>query len=181
MGVVLKADLDTNLGSSKKIYIRIENINLNRTLGRVKVAVTYWVDQEHSELFKHSLDRHPKGSISNKVILYGEQENEDSLGREIDLPTYFEFDLSRPQKVMHPIYETKEVREEVPYVSFDELGRRKTAYRTVTHNVREKVGEKEDVTQVLDFDIEKTLISWCYGQIKAQLSNYVPVELLEDC
>lgn len=180
MGVVLKADLDTDLGSSKNIYIRIENINLNRTLGRVKVAVTYWIDQEYSNNFKHSKDRHPKGSISNKIILYGEQEGEDNLGTEIDLPTYFEFDLSKPQKVMHPIYETKEVTEEVPYVSFDELGRRKTNYRTVTHRIREKVGEKEDITQVLDFDIEKTLISWCYGQIKAQLGNYVPVELLED-
>ena len=54
MGVLLKADLDTNLGSTKEIYIRIENINLNRTFGRVKVAVTYWIDQDHSEVFKHS-------------------------------------------------------------------------------------------------------------------------------
>ena len=180
MGVLLKGDLDTNLGSSKKIYIRIENINLNRTLGRVKVAVTYWIDQTYSDIFKHSENRHPKGVISNKIILYGEQIDESGLGREVDLPTYFEFNLTRPEKIKLPIYETKEVTEEVPYVSFDDMGRRRTAYRTVTRKINEKVGEKEDVTQVLDFDIEKTLISWCYGQIKAQLGNYIPIELLED-
>lgn len=177
MGVLLKADLDTNLGSTKEIYIRIENINLNRTFGRVKVAVTYWIDQDHSEVFKHSEDRHPVGQISNTIVLYDE---ENSLGEEVELPTVFEFDLKKPEKIKIPIYETREVAEEVPYIRFDDLGRKQTAFRTVKHNVKEKIGEKEDITQVLDFDIEKTLIAWCYGQIKAQLGKSVPIELLED-
>ena len=177
MGLSIRSDLDTNLGSSSDVYIRIENINLNRTFGKVKVAVTYWVDQEHSEVFKHSEDRHPKGQIANRVIFYSD---DNTLGEEIELPTVFEFDLSKPQKVTIPIYETKDVLEEVPYIKFDKLGRRSTAYRTITRRVREKVGDKVDVTQVIDFDIEKTLISWCYGQIKAKLSEFIPANFLED-
>ena len=61
MGVLLNMDLDTDLGSSKKVYVRIENINLNRTFGKVGVAVTYWIDQEYSNLFKNSEDRNCKG------------------------------------------------------------------------------------------------------------------------
>jgi len=175
MGVVLRGNLDTNLGSSKGIYIRIENINLNRTFGKVKVAVTYWIEQEYSNLFKHSTSRHPEGQIINKV--FWENEGEE---QELELPLLFEFDLTKPEQIKIPIYKLETVSEEVPYLRFDELGRRQTAYRTVQRQVKTKVGEKNDITQVLDFDIEKTLISWCYGQIKAQLAKIVPIEFLED-
>lgn len=177
MGVLLNMDLDTDLGSSKKVYVRIENINLNRTFGKVGVAVTYWVDQSYSEAFKHSEGRFPKGQISNLIVFY---ENEESLGDEIELPTYFEFDLTKPLQVKVPIYEVREVPEEIPYVSFDNLGRKVTKYRTVVRKVKDKIGEKDDVTQVFDIDIESHLLSWCYGQIKAQLGKKLPVELLED-
>lgn len=179
MGLLIRADVDTSLGSSKEVYIRIENINLNRTFGKVKVAVTYWIDQNHSELFKHSTKRHPKGQIVNKLIFFSEED--PSLdGMMVELPTCFEFELTKPKQVKLPIYETKQVTEEVPYVKFDEMGRRSTAFRTVSRQVKVKVGEKNDLTQVLDFDIEKTLISWCYGQIKSQLAEIIPVDFLED-
>lgn len=170
-------DLDTDLGSSKKVYVRIENINLNRTFGKVGVAVTYWVDKSYSDTFKNSEDRFPKGQISNLVVFY---ENEESLGEELELPTYFEFNLTKPLQIKVPIYETKEVPEEVPYVGFDNLGRKVTRYRTVVRQVKDKIGEKNDVTQVLDLDIESHLLSWCYGQIKAQIGKQLPIELLED-
>ena len=178
MGVLLNMDLDTDLGSSKKVYVRIENINLNRTFGKVGVAVTYWIDQEYSNLFKNSEDRNCKGQISNLVIYYP---NPDHLGEEIELPTYFEFNLTKPLLVKIPIYETKEIPEEIPYVSFDNLGRKVTKYRTVTRTIKNKVGEKEDISQVLDIDIESHLLSWCYGQVKAQLGQKLPIELLKDC
>lgn len=178
MGLLLQADLETNLGASKKVYVRIENINLNRTFGKVKVAVTYWINQEHSEQFKHSTLRHPQGQISNTVVLYDDKGVE---GEEKTLPTYFEFDLSKPKRVKIPVYEVKEVTDEVPFFRFDDLGRKQTSYRTVKRKEKVKVGEKDDLTQVLDFDIEKTLISWCYGQIKAQLAQIIPGNLLEDC
>jgi hypothetical protein len=178
MGLVIHSDLDTNLGTSKKVYIRIENINLNRTFGKVKVAVTYWINQEYSEQFKHSIHRHPLGQISNFLILYDEGSFE---GIEVTLPTYFEFDLAKPKRVKVPVYEVKEISEEVPYITFDELGRKQTAFRTVKRNEKVKVGEKDELTQVLDFDIEKTLIAWCYGQVKARLAEFIPGNLLEDC
>ena len=170
-------DLDTNLGSSKEVYFRIENINLNRTIGKVGVAVTYWINQDYSENFKHSLDRVPKGQISDLVVFY---EDENSMGEEINLPTFFEFYLTKPLTVKIPIYEIKEIPEEVPYVSFDQLGRKITKYRTIQRKEKIQIGEKTDITQVLDPDIENSLVSWCYGQVKAKLADYVPVELLID-
>lgn len=178
MGVLLNMDLDTNLGSSKKVYFRIENINLNRTFGRVRVAVTYWFDQDHSEQHKHSHDRNPDGLIDNTVILF---ENEDDIGAELNLPTLFEFDLTRPNKVMIPILEEQEVSDTVPYISFDELGRKTVKTREIKKKVMVKVGEREDITQVLDFNLENNLIPWCYGQIKAALADILPVDQLEDC
>lgn len=177
MGVLMNMDLDTDLGSSKKVYIRIENINLNRTFGKVGVAVTYWIDQTFSDTFKHSQDRNPRGQITNRVIYY---EDETSDGIELELPTFFEFNLTSPQIVKVPIYEVKEIQEEIPYVSFDTLGRKITKYRTITRKVKDKVGEKEDITQVLDPDIETNLLSWCYGQIKAELGKTISVDLLEN-
>lgn len=173
----MSMDLDTDLGSSKEVYFRIENINLNRTIGKVGVAITYWINQEYSENFKHSLDRIPKGQISNLVVLYSDDR---SLGEEIELPTFFEFNLTKPLTIKIPIYETKEIPEEVPYVSFDQLGRKITKYRTVIRKEKIQVGEKNDITQVLDPDIESSLVSWCYGQVKAKLAEYLPADLLID-
>ena len=177
MGVLMSMDLDTDLGSSKEVYFRIENINLNRTIGKVGVAVTYWINQEYSETFKRSLDRNPKGQISDLVVLYAD---DNSIGEEIKLPTFFEFYLTKPVTIKVPIYEVQEVPEEIPYVSFDQLGRKITKYRTVIRKEKTKIGEKNDLTQVLDPDIESNLVSWCYGQVKAELAKYVPVEQLVD-
>lgn len=177
MGLKLKLDLETNLGPSKEVYSRIENINLNRTFGKVKVALTYWIDQESSKEEKHSQDRDPKNQIGTKVVYYRKL---GDLGTEIDLPVVFEFDMNKPVKSMVPIYEEKKYTSEVPYVSFDSRGRRQTKYRTQEFTEMVKVGEREDIRQVLDLSIESNLVSWCYGQVTAKLGEIFPVESIEN-
>ena len=60
------------------------------------------------------------------------------------------------------------------------MGRRQTKYKTQKFTESVKKGEREDTQQVLDLDIEHNLVSWCYGQVKAELSKSLPVELIED-
>lgn len=177
MGLRIKTDLETNLGPSKNVYVRVENINLNRTFGKIKVAVTYWMDRESSVDFKYSESRNPENQISNHIIYY---RSKSDLGQEIYLPTVFEFDMYQPKKVMVPIVEEREYTAEVPYVSFDSRGRRQTKYKTQKFIETIKKGEREDTQQVLDLNIEHTLVSWCYGQVKAELSKSLPVELIEN-
>lgn len=177
MGLRVRADLETSLGPSKNVYVRVENINLNRTFGKIKVAVTYWIDKESSEDFKHSEERYPENQISNHIVHY---RSKNDLGQELYLPVVFEFDMHRPVKIMVPIFEEREYTAEVPYVSFDAMGRRQTKYKTQKFTESVKKGEREDTQQVLDLDIEHNLVSWCYGQVKAELSKSLPVELIED-
>ena len=149
MGLRVRADLETSLGPSKNVYVRVENINLNRTFGKIKVAVTYWIDKESSEDFKHSEERYPENQISNHIVYY---RSKNDLGQELYLPVVFEFDMCR----------------------------RQTKYKTQKFTESVKKGEREDTQQVLDLDIEHNLVSWCYGQVKAELSKSLPVELIED-
>lgn len=177
MGLVIKADLETDLGASKNVYARVENINLNRTFGKIKVAVSYWIDKASSEDLKHTEDRNPETQISTHVLYHGKS---NDLGLELDLPVVFEFDMYKPLKVMVPEYAIREYTNEVPYVSFDSRGRKQTKYKTQKFTENIKVGEREDIHQVLDLSIEHNLVSWCYGQIRAKLGELVPVELIED-
>ena len=177
MGLRLKTDLETTLGPSKNVYVRVENINLNRTFGKIKAAVTYWIDRESSVDFKYSEDRNPENQISNHIIYY---RNSSDLGQEINLPVVFEFDMHKPVKIKVPVYEEREYTAEVPYVSFDAKGRRQTKYKTQKFTESIKKGEREDTQQVLDLNIETNLVSWVYGQVKAKLSLYLPVDLIED-
>lgn len=178
MGLKLQADLDTDLGSSKETYVRIDNINLNRIYRTVGVAVTYWLNKKASDTArKKNTTKLSKGLVQNRVIYY---ETKDSIGTEIELPTYFKFDMTNPQEIEVPVYEDVPVDVEVPYIGFDKRGRRITKYRTETKLEKRQIGTRKDISQVLDLDIEKGLVSWCYGQVKAALGKYLPVEIIKD-
>lgn len=178
MGLKLQVDLDTSLGSSNKVYLRIDNINLNRVFRTVKVAVTYWYDKSFADASRKKVKSgFSKGLIENKVVLYT---TEDSLGTELELPTHFEFSMTNPEEVEVPVYEDVPVDVEVPYIGFDKQGRRVTKYRTETKLERHQIGTRKDTNQVLDLDIETGLVSWCYGQIKAILGKQIPVEFLKE-
>ena len=178
MGLRLRSSIDTNLGPTDKLYVRVDNINVNRIYRTVRVGVTYWFDKDTADSSRERNSRLSKGMVSNKIIIYEDPRKE---GKEINLPVHFEFKMESPRKVTIPIYEETPVEVEKPYVGFDDNGRRVILYRTETIVEKKKIGEREDYSQVLDLDLETSLVSWCYGQIKAELGQKIPVELLENC
>jgi len=178
MGLRLNIDLDTTAGPSKEVYVKIENIQLNRTFGKVNVGLTYWMSKEISDAVQDNSQSHfPKGQVGDKVIYYEDKYDE---GKEISLPTYLSFDMKKPVQIKIPIYEEKTHSEEVPYVGFDENGDEITKWRTEKVTEKVLIGERLDVIQVIDLDIESRLLSWCYGQVTAALGKVLPIENIEN-
>lgn len=110
MGLRLAMDLDTNLGNSQDVYVRIENINVNKTFRRIQVATTLWLSKSTSDLSKEEgSPLVPFGLIDKHVVSYEDIVN-NPLGTELDLPVFFEFDLdeSRTSDIYCYCYEKVE-------------------------------------------------------------------------
>lgn len=177
MGLKLNIDTDTALGQTKELYIRIESITVHRTFGKVTVAITAWKSKKDSDISKDSRGQKVQGLIGNKIVYY---ETEGSLGQEVEIPSVFSFDTVRPKKIVIPVFDIRETFEEIPYKDVDEEGNWITCYKTEKTVERVQIGEKEEITQVLDLRVEDNLLSWSYGQIKAKLAELVPVSVIED-
>lgn len=177
MGLKLNVDIDTALGQTKELYIRIESITVHRTFGRVTVAITAWKSKKDSDISKNSRGEKVQGLVGNKIVYY---EIEDSLGQEVMIPSVISFDTTKPRRVVVPVFEDRESFEEVPYKDVDEEGNWITCYKTEKTVERVQIGEREEITQELDLRVEDNLLSWSYGQVKAKLAEIVPIGLIED-
>lgn len=177
MGLQIKVDMDTAVGATPSIYLRVESINIHRVFGKITVGITVWDSKESSDENKSSLGKEVKGLVGNKVVYY---RHDGDLGTEVSFPTIYQFNVLKPKRVRIPVFEEVVRFEEVPYKDVDEDGNWITCYKTEKVVEREKVGEREDITQVLDLRIEKNLLSWCYGQLKASLGEIFPIEYIED-
>lgn len=180
MGFTINADIETNRGPTSELYIRIENWKINKAVGEIKFTTTSWISKDFAkkflrEYFDDTLNN-SVGIISSKVIYYSENETD---GKEFDIPNYYTMPMYVEKEVEIPIYETKKVSKEFPYISFDENGEEITLYRTVTKEEDVQVGTNVVTKKVMDYSIIDHLGEVSYKFLKQQLKEYFPEELIE--
>ena len=180
MGFLINADIETNRGPTIEFYIRIENWKINKAVGEIKFTTTSWISKEFADRFlREYFDEPFKNSIgiaSSKIIYYSE---EDKEGKEYDIPNYFTMPMYVEKEVEIPIYETKKLSKELPYISFDENGDEITLYRTVTSEEEVQVGTETVTKKVMDYSIVDRLAEVSYDYLKQQLKEYFPEEQIE--
>ena len=180
MGLVLKIDLETNLGPTTEAYISIDSIRVNKTLAEVKFSLSAWLNKTYADKFfrKYKEDdlNNAKGQISSNVLYY---ENEDSNGDEITIPNYFaNIDLAVRKEVEVPIIEEVQKEKKIPQVSFDENGDEVTIERIVFETVKEQTGTKLEERSVVAYDSINAIEDFCYIYLKKELSKLFPNDKL---
>lgn len=174
MGIVIKADLETNAGPTNELYIRIDTWKVNLSVAKIRFTTTSWLNKKYADKFLREYADQPLrnsiGIVGTKLIYYPEEGEE----KEFDITNLFDMPMHEDQLVEEPIYETKEVSKELPYVSFDENGDEITLYRTVKQEEKVQVGTEEQTRQVINYSLVNNLEQVTYEYLKKQLINYFP-------
>jgi hypothetical protein len=175
MGFKLNVELETTSGPTSEFYIRIENWKINRSSNLVTFTTTAWLNKEQATNFnrKYADDKSKNavGLVGSKVIYY---EDELSKGEKVDIKNLYSFEMIKEQEVEIPVYKTKTVQVEVPYISFDEQGDEITLYRTVEEEKKVKVKTVKETKKVIDISVLDDLTGNSYKVLKEELKKFFP-------
>lgn len=72
MGIKLHLDIDTNLGNTSELYIRVENLQINYRIGSMVAGVTVWLSEEHYIKAAETNCFLPAGQVESTVICFPE-------------------------------------------------------------------------------------------------------------
>lgn len=182
MGFVINADIDTKLGPTDKLYIRIESFTFNKVMSELYFQITYWINESEAIDFNKKLldsgDKNAEGLIGNKIILY--QNKLDNIGDSIELPLFIKTTPTIRKNINIPIYKSKKKKKEIPYVSFDKNGDEITAYRSVDEVITEIVGYKKEMRNVVDTSLLENIYTFMYQKLYYELLNYFEEGCIEN-
>lgn len=180
MGFVLNADLETSLGPTQELYVRVEGFTFNKVTAQLSFQITYWIDRDHAikfnKVYLEESDKNAKGLIQNKVIYF---DSEESEGKELILEQFYKVLVADKQEIDVPIFEEQDVEIEVPYISFDENGDEMTKYRKVIKSQKVQVGSNKETRSVIDVKAFNNIYGYCYKILKDYLSTFLPNEVIQ--
>lgn len=180
MGFIVNVDLETSEGPSHEVYVRIESLTYNKVANDIAVQLTYWFDQSYALKFNREyLDEEPKnatGLVQERLLYF---DNTDSEGIEVLVPHFFKTSVSTQKEVELPIFEEREVKKEVPYISFDEEGEAITLYKTVSIKEKVEIGTKIEVREVVDTSLLDNTFGFVYSRVKEELTKWFPNKTIE--
>ena len=82
--------------------------------------------------------------------------------------------MVKEKEVKIPVFKTKIVQVEVPYISFDEQGDEITLYRTVEEEKEVKVKTVKETKKVIDLSVLDDLTGNSYKVLKEELNKFFP-------
>lgn len=175
MGFTVKADLDTSLGQSNQIYIRIESFQFDRIRNTPSFNLSFWKKKSYAHTFNKLTIDEPKkksvGMVQERIIYYS---TDNSEGEVILLPHTLTFPLTSEKDIEKDVFEVKDVEVEVPYVSFDENGEEIMKVRKVKRTSKVKTGVKSERLEVVDYEILGNFVQFGYDKLKQELLKYFP-------
>ena len=175
MGLVIKADIETSSGPTKKAYVRIDNYRVDKVTSRLRFAVSYWRTKESAHNFNRLyLEENLKnatGLFSSNIVFYESKEDE---GKEVSLPTFFDINMASEEVVEEPVFEMKDVTKTVPFISFDENGDEITLQKEVTKKEKVQVDVVTSTKNKINNSIIGDLPKYCYNEVKKQIQQLLP-------
>ena len=180
MGFIINADLETSQGPTQELYVRVEGFFFNKVTAQLGFQVTYWIDRQHA--IKHNrvyLEEEVKpmvGLVQNKILYF---ENSGGDGEEIMLSQYIKTKVAEEREVDIPVYVEEEIKEKVPYVSFDENGDEVIRYRDVIKEKTVQKGTNKEIKTVINLEAFGNLYEYCYKKLYDYLITVLPEDTIE--
>lgn len=175
MGFILDVDLETSEGPSHEVYVRVESLTFNKVTMEVGFQLTYWESKKYAENFNRVTADQPHnnavGLIQERVIYFKDDESD---GDEVLFPHHIKTLITKTELTEIPVIETKEVKVEVPYVSFDENGEEITKYRTIVKEEEVQVGVNNIEKEVFDYSALNNIFEFAYNHAKKILGDLIP-------
>ena len=120
MGLRINADIETSSGPTNAVYIRVDGFKWSKITNEISFTTSTWLSKDESDAFnKIYVDDEQINAVGILAPIMSFYKDADSLGEDISIPNFFKFVPTYKGTVETPIYEVKEVTEEIPYVSFD--------------------------------------------------------------
>jgi len=175
MGLLIKGDIETNVGPTDSIYCKIETYKVQIPRAQVQFTVQYWQNKDSADSYtgvfegdnKENMDHYAYDIINhNEILIY-----DNSSPTSIELPKLFQLSPRITKKIEVPTYEKKVVTKEVPYISFDENGDEIVLTRKVDTLERVIVNVKKVPKKYFDRDSLKDFPTFCYKELKKILAK----------
>lgn len=180
MGLRINADIETSSGPTNAVYIRVDGFKWSKITNEISFTTSTWLSKDESDAFnKIYVDDEQINAVGILAPIMTFYKDADSLGEDISIPNFFKFVPTYKGTVETPIYEVKEVTEEIPYVSFDSEGDEITLYRTKIKQEKVKIGSEKVEKVFYDKEAINKPIEYCYKELKARLGEIIPVDKLE--
>jgi len=180
MGFIINADLETSQGPTQELYVRVEGFSFNKVTAQLGFQVTYWIDREHAinhnRVYLEEQIKPMVGLVQNKVLFFN---NTDSDSREIEFEHYIKSSVAEEREVDIPYFAMQEVKESVPYVSFDENGDELIKYREITKEKKVQTGTEIMERNVIDLKAFDNIYEYCYKKLYEHLSTIIPKHTIE--
>lgn len=176
MGLVIEADIETNQGPTKELYIRIDSYKVNRTVGQITFTTTSWLTKRYADRFLRTYTEEEfkpaLGLISADIVLYDDKDNKEGI--ELKIENLYKPSMIVEKEVEFDIYEQKSITKELPYTSFDDNGDEITLYKTIKVEEKVKTGVEKVMKEVFDYSVIDNLGQFCYEHLKKELEKYFP-------
>tara|TARA_B100000212_G_scaffold63224_1_gene43280 strand:+ start:753 stop:1301 length:549 start_codon:yes stop_codon:yes gene_type:complete len=170
MGIIIKADLDTNNGSTNKAYASIRTFTVNRERYHISYNVQYFLNKNSVQKPTYIGEDIDYGSISpffspyNIIFYKGKGKFE-----ELNLIQNKKLILGKSKTISIPIYEELEKIKEVPFITFDQDGNEVEIVRHQKVKVKEKVGSEKVKKEIIDESLIENPLKACYEDLEKEL------------
>lgn len=188
MGLIIRSQLETDIGHIDSPYVVISDYKISKTSAEIGYRISYFTSKEYwkqslpyevSDLEIHrSLPLEARFSPSN--VLY--PHNDDGALRwvEVNFPQYFNIKLSEVTEVEVPIIEEKEVKKQIPYVTFDSEGNELIKYDEEIIIEKVEVGKEKVKKELIMHKYFDNPMEFAYNHLKQELSSLLPEIIIED-
>ena len=173
MGLVIKVDLDTSRGSTNEAYIRIETCRINKVQAQLEFTTTCWINKKAaSKFYRKYLDdplTNAGGLVNKEVVFY--KSKDDVEGTEVGIENYYKVPTVKEVIIEEPIYETKLVVKQVPYISFDENGEEVEKIKTVEREEKVEIRKEKKKKKLIDYSLMEKPFEFAYSYLKEELEK----------
>jgi len=178
MGLIIKTELETNIGTTDCAYVSIESYTVKKNTGQISFAISYYTNKEY---VNESLPKYIEDiaqilsiPIEAKFTPHSVLCLKDKEWIEVSLPQHLKANFTKPIK--SPIFDTKEVIKEIttPYVSFDKEGKEIELLRTTEKKVIEKTKIGEEIKNEIDWALMNEPLSFAYKILTEELKSIIP-------